>query len=222
MAKKKSVPTDGEKLSTADEAGRRGKAQIKREKALSTENNKETADNQTREAQSILNDEFSSPKPEEPPRPKEPDYKCLPADPDLQYPVPRPGKPPLPKEPVYKSIPAELDPDDPKRRELIEYNQKLESDYELQIKNNDTIYRQNLEKWETDEARFVYKQKVTWELEMHRVHDHNQKLKADYEAQLNSREEDYQMMLEEWEKRIKDFLEEKKNSNKKTDPLNEG
>ncbi len=170
---------------------------------------------------------YLTPKPEKPPTPKEPVYRNIPTEPDPDDPLyhPQSGGFDFPnsekamnsknagKKQALEKFEADMNVWRLKKQEIVGYNQKIKSEYEFQLKDNEVIYKQNLEKWENDEAKFVYEQKVAWEREMHRVHEFNQKLKSDYEVQLELSDKRYQMRLENWENRRKEFLQEQKDLN---------
>lgn len=200
------------------EIERERKAQLKREKAEYIENNKIMANNQTNEAQNLLDsmenilnhalindciidfesnlysDEFSIPKPKKPPEPKKPDYKNFPQEPTYQYPTSKPEKPPIPREPLYRNIPSEPDPNDPI------YNPKFGVfDFSNRKK---AIKKEAMERFLAD--------KNDWELKKQEVIEINQNLRSKYEYELKNNKFLHKQNLEKWENDKNRFIKDQK------------
>lgn len=159
---------------------------------------------------------YPTPKPSKPPIPEKPNYIDIPSRPDPNDPIYNPKlgvfdfsnrKKQLKKE-AQEQLEADLYNWELKKQEIIEYNQKIHSEYEYNLNNHNILHQQNLEKWENDKVKFIYEQKVAWERETHEINEYNQKLKSEHEAQLKVREKSHQLMLKDWEEKRQEFLKE--------------
>jgi restriction system protein len=169
--------------------------------------------------------QYPTPKPSKPPIPEEPNYVNIPPQPDPNDPIYNPkfgtfdfsNRKKIVKREARERLEADLYDWEIKKQEIIEYNQKIQSEHEYNLKNHDAFHQQNLEKWENDIAKFIDEQKIDWEREMQAVHEFNQKLKLEHEAQLKVHEKSHQLMLEDWENQRNEFLKEQENLNSKID-----
>ena len=205
------------------EAERKRKAQEREGRAQYIENNKIMADNQTIEAQKLLEsmnkildhalsadynidleslkntDEFLISKPKKPPEPETPIYQRIPSEPtrnDLKYKshLVKPEKPPEPEIPIYRRIPSEPNPNDEK------YKPKF-GIFDFS-KRKESIKKETLKKFEDD--------KKAWESEKQNIIEINQKLKSKYEAKLKENEDAYLKIVKEWENKNKEFFDNKR------------
>ena len=181
-------------------------------------------------------DEFLIPKPKKSPEPEPPIYNEIPKEPDLndpkyQFRLAKPKKLPEPKKTYQEIIEPNLnDPkynpkfgvfDFQKKRELKKRqalekleedkkvwkrNQTLKSEYEAKLKENEDFYWNRLKVWENNKKNFLTEQRLAWEHDKQKIIEVNLKLNSKYEAELIESENDYNIMLNDWENKKKDFL----------------
>jgi restriction system protein len=214
------------------ETERDRKAQTRKGKSQYIENNKVIANNRTIEAQKLLKsmdeiidhalssdclidldslkntDEFLIAKPEKPPEPEPPTYNEIPLEPNPNDPKynPKFGVFDFQKKRESKKRQALEKFEEDKK--VWERNQKLKSEYEAKLKENENFHMERLEVWENNKKNFLSEQKLAWEHDKQKIIEINLKLNSKYEAELKENDNAYLMMLEGWENKKKDFLTE--------------
>ena len=159
---------------------------------------------------------FHLAKPKRLPEPQKPTYANVPRGPDPNDPkyVPKFGVFDFAKKKETKKRQAlEIFEQDKKNwaikiKRINEANELLKSKYESELNENETFYLKRVGVWENNKKEHIQKQKIEWEKEKQKIVEANLKLNRKYEADLKKIEENYQLQLEEWENKRRDFFNE--------------